>query len=121
MMDGKHSGTGRDIPLEIDGVDIAISGTHEENAFARDAVRAEVVKSVEKVMKVSDLTRFKVNVKKADDEGGRARYTILVNATADGAEFHADHTEWDLQKAVSGVLGKLEREIFREEDRKKPF
>ncbi len=112
----EENAAGPEIPKEIEGVDIAISGLHGEDEMLKDIVRNEVVHSVNKLKKFSDIERLKVNVKKADAEGSRARFTVQVTATA-GGDFHSDCTEWDLPKTVKCALVKIEKAVSREEDR----
>ncbi len=107
------------IPTDIEGVHITISGIQDEDEFLKNVVRKEVISYIEKIRKMTEIIYFTVHVKKADEEGKRARFSVNVRATTKLGELHADESEWDLPKAVAGALGKIEREVYKEEDREK--
>ena len=118
--EGAVSG-GHGIPTEIEGVQVEISGMHEEEDFVKDMVRKEVVNAVGRISKIVELSDFTVHLKKDSRDGKKPRYTIQAKAFAGEMEFFADEDGWDLPKALRGAVDKIENEARKKEDRSKKF
>ena len=123
MSSGNASETGLshddEIHSQVDDVHIRVSGLNDEDMMARDVVYSEIVKSLMKIKKMIPVTDFTLNVKKYHEKGGRKKYSIKARVIGDEGDFQSDDHEWDIFKAVKLTLEKLEREIYRREDRKK--
>ena len=111
--------SGFELPKEVEGIDFAVSGIHEEDSMVRDAVYNVVVDSVKKIIKMLDVTHFSMHIKRYNEGGNRTKYSIHTSVKTDLGEFFAEDHEWDILKAVKLTLAKLETEVFRKEEKYK--
>ncbi|UCD03004.1 MAG: hypothetical protein JSV63_04465 [Candidatus Aenigmatarchaeota archaeon] len=108
-----------DLPREVEGIDFRVSGIQEEDPFVRDAVYSVVVDSVKKLTKMLPVSHFSMHIKMHKEGGKRTKYSTHASIRTDVGEFFAKDHDWDIMKATKLVLGKLEREVYRKEEKMK--
>ncbi|MBN2331456.1 MAG: HPF/RaiA family ribosome-associated protein [Candidatus Aenigmarchaeota archaeon] len=101
------------------GVIVSISGIHEEDGFVRDNVQGEISKALGKLSRVMEVTDFSMHVRKYHEEGNRAKYSVHGKIITAESEFYAEDFAWELEKAVKGLLDKLEKEMLRHAEKAK--
>lgn len=101
------------------GVDVAISGIHDEDEDARSIVHDEVSRVLGKLVKVMDVAGLSLHVRKYHKDGKRAKYSVHGKLLSGDGEFFAEDFAWDLALAVKGVLVKMEKELVRHAEREK--
>lgn len=101
------------------GVNVSISGIHEEEDLVRINVDEEVSKALEKLSRVMEVTDFSMHVRKYRKEGSRAKYSVHGKVLTAEGEFFAEDFAWELEKAVKGLLDKLEKEMVRHAEKAK--
>ena len=111
--------SGFELPKEVEGIDFRVSGIHEEDAFVRDAVYGVVVDSVKKIAKMLNVSHFSMHIKRYKEGGNRTKYSMHANMMTDKGEFFAEDSEWDILKTSKLVLEKLEREVYKKEEKTK--
>ncbi len=103
----------------FDGVNVSISGIHEEDGIVRGNVNEEVSKALGKMVKITEVTDFSMHVRKYHKEGNRAKFSVHAKAFSGESEFFAEDSAWELENAVKCVLDKLEKEIVRHVEKEK--
>ena len=103
----------------FDGVNVSISGIHEEDEIVRCNVNEEVSKALGKLVRVMAITEFSIHVKKYHKEGNKAKFSVHAKALTGEGEFFAEDFAWELEKAVKGALDKLEKEMVRHAEKAK--
>lgn len=103
----------------FDGVNVSISGIHEEDEMVRGNVNGEVSKALGKLVRVMEVTDFSMHVRKYHKEGNKAKYSVHGKVMTGDGEFFAEDFAWELEKAVKGVLDKIEKEMFRHAEKAK--
>ena len=104
-----------------EGVYVTVNGITEEDDFIKSWIDGEIRNHVKKINKITPIQYFVVNVKKHKDDGKRTKYSIRSRImTAKGPYFSHDF-DWDITKAFSGMLLKLEKGIIRDKDRKTTY
>lgn len=103
----------------FDGVNVSISGIHEEDELVRSNVNEEVSKALDKLVRVMEVTGFSLHVRKYHKEGNKAKFSVHSKAITGDGEFFAEDFAWEIEKAVKGVLDKMEKEIVRHAEKAK--
>ena len=103
----------------FDGVNVSISGIHEEDGLAKSNVNEEVSKALSKLAKVTEVTDFSMHVRKYNKDGNRAKYSVHAKLITAETEFYADDSEWEIEKAVRCVFDKLEKEMLKHVEKEK--
>jgi CBS domain-containing protein/ribosome-associated translation inhibitor RaiA len=98
---------------------IRISGIHDEGEYIRSKVADDINGKVKKLGSLVHIDYLVLHVQSHHKTGKRRKYSVKGRMiTSSGAFFAKDHA-WDLTKAVSGALEKLEREIIRKSGKRK--
>jgi ribosome-associated translation inhibitor RaiA len=97
----------------LEGVNVSISGIHDEDELAKSNVQEEVSKALGKLVKVTGVSSFSMHVRKYHKEGSKAKYSVHGKALTAEGEFFAEDFAWGIEEAVKGVLDKLEKEMVR--------
>jgi len=121
--DGKFAGmvTVKDIlklvGKEVSGVRVTVSGIHDEDDFVKTAVHGEIENAVKKLGKTIPLSYLVLHVRKYSKGGTRSKYSVHGRLITERGDFFADDFDWDLMKAVKGVLVIFEREVKRKHEK----
>lgn len=125
--DGKFVGmvTPRDI-LKLfssrkEGVYVTINGIRDEDDFIKSVIDEEITNAVRKLAKITPIQYLAVNIKKHDEDGKRAKYSIRSRLMTNRGAFFSKDFAWDITKAVRGTLNKLEREIINRTRKEKTY
>jgi ribosome-associated translation inhibitor RaiA len=100
-------------------ISVSISGLEEADYFTKSRVHEEAEHLLEKVRRFMEVTAFELHVKTYHKEGKRKKFSVHARLLTDRREFFAEEAEWNLGKAVSGALEKIENEAVRKEEKSK--
>jgi hypothetical protein len=103
----------------IDGVNVTISGIHEEDEFVRLKLNEEIVHTISKLGKMIPIDSFVMHVRKYHKTGNRIKYSVQTRLITEKGEFFSDDYAWELTKAAKGTLEKLESEVIRKSEKEK--
>jgi ribosome-associated translation inhibitor RaiA len=111
--------SGFELPKEVEGIDFRVSGIHEEDSMVRDSVYGVIVDATKKMNRLMPVSHVAVTIKRYNEGGSRTKYSVHASVRTEKGEFFAEESEWNLPKAVKLVLEKIEREIYKKEERSK--
>lgn len=103
----------------FDGVNVTVSGIHDEDEMARTIVYDEISRTLNKVKKMLGITSFVLHVKKYHESGDRAKFSLQAKLLTAEGDFFADDFAWELSKAAKGVLEKIEHEVIKHAEKEK--
>ncbi len=103
----------------FDGVNVTVSGIHDEDEFMRSKVNEEISHAVKKLGSIVPLSGFVMHVRKYHETGNKKKYSVQARLVTEEGNFFSDDYAWDLTKAVKGALDKLEREVTHKSGKEK--
>ena len=103
----------------FDGVNVTVSGVHEEDEITRSIVNDEISRALKKLGKMLLINSFEMHVRKYHKTGDRAKYSVQAKLMTGHSDFFADDYAWDLSKAAKGVLDKIENEVIKHAEKEK--
>lgn len=105
------------VSKDVEGVKVTVSGIHEEDGFIRSIVYGEIEQEISKLGRMVPISQFVMHVRKYHKDGKRVKYSVQARLLTEDGDFFADDYAWDLTKATKGVLGKMEREVIKKEEK----
>ena len=105
----------------IEGINVTVSGVHDEDNFIRTIVHEEIENVLRKLSRMVMISSFDLHVRKYSKGGTRTKYSVQAKLITEEGNFFADDYEWELTKTVKGVLEKIEREVLKKEDKEKVY
>ncbi|MCX6814136.1 MAG: CBS domain-containing protein [Candidatus Aenigmarchaeota archaeon] len=101
---------------EVKGAYVTISGMEDEDDFIKSVIYEEIEASLKKINKIYPVNYLVVHADKYGI-GKRTKHSIKIRlATAKGFFFAHDH-DWDMTKAMKGLLEKLEKEVIKRKEK----
>jgi predicted transcriptional regulator/ribosome-associated translation inhibitor RaiA len=101
---------------DTQSVPVNITGVQQEDPVLREVMGSDIQSLLGKLSKMSDIDNFTLHVDRYRQEG-RVKYSLKAKlVTRKGVFFSADH-EWDITKALKGVLSKMEREFMKKREK----
>lgn len=94
------------LPVYIVGIDNA---DFVEKAIVEDKIR----RTVERNMKMHEITEVSVKVKSQRSRGERTRYTVSARALGPNSSFNAENEDWGLMEAFDGLIDALDKTLRR--------
>jgi CBS domain-containing protein len=104
-----------------EGVYVTINGIKEEDGFIKSVIDEEITNKLRKINKMVPLQYFVINVKKYEENGKRAKYSLKSRLMTNRGPFFAHDFGWDLTKAARGMLRNLEREVVKKIGKTKDY
>jgi ribosome-associated translation inhibitor RaiA len=101
----------------VNSINVSISGLEDADYFTKSRVHEEAGHLLEKVRRFLEVTSFEMHVRTYHKEGKRKKFSVHARLLTGSGEFFAEEAEWNLGKAVSRVLEKLESEAVRKEEK----
>ncbi|RLI97964.1 MAG: hypothetical protein DRO99_01945 [Candidatus Aenigmatarchaeota archaeon] len=102
-----------------EGVHVRISGLQEEDEYIRSVIDEEIASEIKKLGKIIPIDYMVMHVDRYHKQGKRKKYSVKSRLVTEKGMFFADDYAWDLTKAVSSVLSKLEREVMKKKGKAK--
>ncbi len=89
---------------------ITYVGLKNLDSFEISKVQTVVDRCFPKIQRHFSNASLTVNIKIADATGTRKRYTISLRVSAPSVILSAEHTDWELQRAIHRTFDGLENE-----------
>lgn len=102
---------------ERDGVLVQISGL-EEQPDVYDAMYDVIQKAMRRIREIVAPRILNLHVVQYKAEGDHSKWSIRARFATDHELYHLKHFDWDLLKALDGLLDQLESQIKKEKDRR---
>ncbi len=101
---------------DVRTVPVNVTGAQQEDPFIRNVMDSDINSLLSKLSKMADIDNFTLHVDRYRQEG-RIKYSLKAKlVTRKGIFFSSDH-EWDITKALKGVLSKMEREFMKKREK----
>ncbi|MCJ7816794.1 MAG: CBS domain-containing protein [Candidatus Aenigmarchaeota archaeon] len=101
---------------EVKGAYVTISGIEDEDDLVKSVVYDEIEASLKKINKIYPVNYLVVHADRYGI-GKKTKHLIKTRlATGKGFFFAQDH-DWDLTKAIKGVLANLEKEVIKRKEK----
>ncbi len=101
---------------EVKGAYVTISGIEDEDDFVKDVVYDEIEASLKKINKIYPVNYLVVHADKYGT-GKKTKHLIKIRLATDRGFFFAQDHDWDLTKAIKGVLANLEKEVIKRKEK----
>lgn len=95
-----------------------ISGLGEDDRFALDMMTKEIETSMKKISPIETPLLFNLHVGAYNDIGMRNKYTLHARLTTDDRVYTGSSVDWDLIRATSDLMQKLERRVIEHKEEK---
>lgn len=102
---------------ERGGLFVQISGL-EEQPDVYDSMYDIIQKSMRRIGDIVTPRILNLHVVQYKADGDRSKWSIRARFATDRELYHFKHFDWDLFKALDGLLGQLEAHIKKEKDRR---
>ncbi len=102
---------------EREGLFVQISGL-EEQPDVYDQMYEIIQKAMRRIGNLVTPRLLNVHVVAYKADGDRQKWSIRVRFSTDHEMYHVKYFDWDLFKALDGLLAQLEAQIKKEKDRK---
>ena len=102
---------------ERDGMLVQISGL-EEQPDVYDAMYAIIQKAMRRIRDIVTPRILNLHVVQYKAEGDHSKWSIRARFATERELYHFKHFDWDLFKALDGLLGQIEAHIKKEKDRR---
>jgi predicted transcriptional regulator/ribosome-associated translation inhibitor RaiA len=101
---------------EVKGAYVTISGMEDEDEIVKSVVYDEIESSLKKINKIYPVNYLVVHADKYGT-GKKTKHLIKTRLATDTGFFFAQEHDWDLTKAVKGVLANLEKEVIKRKEK----
>jgi predicted transcriptional regulator/ribosome-associated translation inhibitor RaiA len=105
------------VGAERRGIYVNITGLQEEDDFIKGVVDDEISASMSRVVRYFPVQWLAVHVERHSGEGSRKKYSVRCRLITDRGVLVSGSHAWDLTKAFSGALARLEREAVKKKER----
>ena len=95
-----------EIPVYIVGIDDA---DFVEKSIVEDKIR----RTVERTMKMQEITEVSIRVKPQRSSGERTRYTVTARAIGPSVSFNVENEDWGLMESFDGLIEALDKTLLR--------
>ncbi len=103
----------RTIGRPFEGVLVQLSGIQPEDDYMKAIVDEQIVKAVQKWGKFVPIKHIAIHIDRYQTEGKRTKYSIKARIIGHKGMWFADDHDWDITKAMRGVLTKLEKGLLK--------
>jgi len=105
----------------VQGIYVRVSGLQQEDAFLKQVVDEEIRNEVRKLAKFFPVEQLTIHVSRHKKSGRRVKYSLNASLITERAMFFARDHDWDITKAVRGILKKLEKEVIKKKEKAEVF
>ena len=95
-----------ELPVYIVGID-------GEDFFEKAVVEDKIRRTVQRTLKMQEITEVRVRVKSQRSKGERTRYKVTARAIGPSVSFNADNEDWGLMEAFDGLVDALDKTMRR--------
>jgi acetoin utilization protein AcuB len=95
------------------GLPVYIVGIDNEDFVEKAVVEDKIRRTVERTMKMQEITEVSVRVKSQRSRGERTRYTVTARALGPSASFNVENEGWGLMEAFDGLVNALDETLRR--------
>ena len=92
---------------------VYIVGIDDEDFFEKAVVEDKIRRTVERTMKMQEITEISVKVKSQRSRGERTRYTVTARALGPSVSFNVENEGWGLMEAFDGLINALDETLRR--------
>ena len=104
--------------LERDQLFVELSGLEDEPAEAYDLMYDVIQKEMKRIAEIVRPKSLSIHMQKYKPEGDRWKYSLRARFATSHHLYHANHFDWDLRMALTGLLDGLYRRLVKEKERK---
>jgi predicted transcriptional regulator/ribosome-associated translation inhibitor RaiA len=101
---------------EVKGAYVTVSGMEDEDDMVKNVVYGEIEACLKKINRIYPVNYLVVHAEKYGI-GKKTKHLIKVRLATDRGFFFAQDHDWDLTKAMKGVLANLEKEVIKRKER----
>jgi len=101
---------------EVRGAYVTISGIKEEDDFVKSMLYKEIEATLRKINKIYAVNYFVAHVDEYKTTG-KIKYSIKTRLATERGFFFAHDHDWNITKAMKGVLDKLEKEVVKKKEK----
>ena len=95
-----------ELPVYIVGID-------GEDFFEKAVVEDKIRRTVQRTVKMQEITEVRVRVKSQRSSGERTRFTVTARAMGPSVSFNVDNVGWGLMEAFDGLVDALDKTLRR--------
>ncbi|MFC1804119.1 CBS domain-containing protein [Thermoproteota archaeon] len=95
-----------ELPVYIVGID-------NEDFIEKAVVEEKIRRTVERIMKMQEITEIRVRVKSQRSNGERTRYTLSARTMGPFISLHVESEDWGLMEAFDGLVDALDKTLRR--------
>jgi ribosome-associated translation inhibitor RaiA len=92
---------------------VYIVGLDNEDFVERAVVEEKIRRTVQRTIKMHEITEISVRVKSQRSKGERTRYTVTARAFGPSTSFNAENEGWGLMEAFDGLIDALDKTLRR--------
>lgn len=100
-------------------VSVNITGAQQEDPFIRNVMDSDMQSLLSKLSRMAEIESFNLHVDRYR-QAGRVKYSLKAKLVTGKGIFFSSHHEWDITKALKGVLSKMEREFMNKREKSMP-
>jgi predicted transcriptional regulator/ribosome-associated translation inhibitor RaiA len=101
---------------EVKGAYVTVSGMEDEDDFVKDVVYGEIEASLKKINRIYPVNYLVVHAERYGT-GKKTKHLLKVRLATEKGFFFARKHDWDLTKAMKGVLANLEKEVIKRKEK----
>jgi len=101
---------------ETQTVSVNITGAQQEDPFIRKVMDSDIHSLLKKLSRMVEIEGFNLHVDRYH-QAGRIKYSLKAKLVTRKGVFFSAHHEWDITKALKGVLSKTEREFMKKREK----
>ena len=95
-----------ELPVYIVGID-------GEDFFEKAVVEDKIRRTVQRTVKMQEITEVRVRVKSQRSSGERTRFTVTARAMGPSVSFNVENEGWGLMEAFDGLVDALDKTHLR--------
>ena len=92
---------------------VYILGIDGEDFFEKTVVEEKIRRTVQRSVKMQEITEIRVRVKSQRSKGERTRYKITARAIGPSISFNAENEDWGLMETFDGLIDALDNTLRR--------
>lgn len=95
-----------ELPVYIVGID-------GEDFFEKAVVEDKIRRTVQRTVKMQEITEVRVKVKSQRSSGERTRFTVTARAMGPSVSFNVENEGWGLMETFDGLVDALDKTLLR--------
>ena len=95
-----------ELPVYIVGID-------GEDFFEKAVVEDKIRRTVQRTVKMQEITEVRVRVKSQRSSGERTRFTVTARAMGPSVSFNVENEGWGLMETFDGLVDALDKTLLR--------